>query len=125
MIEPVIERHTADADAKRAHVGEIGEALASGWMLLGENHLPLRAVQPLPQADTLLQDATNARRKTRVPTEHLTQDDDRAQGGFGLQHRHDLRLPDRQGIGTSAGRAIPPCVRATGDRHRAERRCSD
>ena len=51
MIEPVIERHTADADAKRARVGEIGESPGvPGGSLLGENHLPLGPCNPCAQA---------------------------------------------------------------------------
>src|SRR5260370_32688172 len=48
VIEPVIERHTGDADAATAHVGEIGQTQPTRRVLLPENDLLLGAVEPPP-----------------------------------------------------------------------------
>jgi hypothetical protein len=41
MIEPVIERHTGDADAVIAHVGEIGQPQPTRRMLPPEDNISL------------------------------------------------------------------------------------
>ena len=55
MIEPVIERHTSDADAVIAHVGEIGQSQPTRRMLLPEDDVLLSPIQRPPAADAPLQ----------------------------------------------------------------------
>jgi hypothetical protein len=43
VIEPVIERHTGDADTVIAHVGEIGQPQPTRQMVLPEDNVSLRA----------------------------------------------------------------------------------
>src|SRR6201993_2905895 len=59
VIEPVIERHTGDADAVIAHVGEIGKPQPSWRMLLPEDDVLLGPIQRPPGADAPLQRAAN------------------------------------------------------------------
>ena len=59
MIEPVIQRHTGDADAVIAHVGEIGKPQPARRMLLPEDDVLLGAVQRPPGTDAPLQRAAN------------------------------------------------------------------
>src|SRR5260370_6518187 len=51
VIEPVIERHTGDADAATAHVGEIGQTQPTRRVLLPEDDVLLGAVERPPGAD--------------------------------------------------------------------------
>ena len=72
-------------------------------MFLAEDHLPLRAVQRLPQADPALQRAAQNIGEPGVAALHLAQHGDRPQSRAGQQHRHDLALPILgQRIGTSS-----------------------
>src|ERR1700740_3477513 len=48
VIEAVIERHAGDADAKIAHIGEIGQPQPPGRMLLPEDDIPIGAVERPP-----------------------------------------------------------------------------
>src|SRR6266481_3158090 len=53
VIEPVIQRHTGDADAVIAHVGEIGKPQPARRMLLPEDDVLLGPVQRPPGTDAL------------------------------------------------------------------------
>ncbi len=63
VVEPVREPRAADADAQPARVSEVGQALASRWMLLAEDHFALGAMQRLPEPDAALQRAAGVGRK--------------------------------------------------------------
>ena len=103
VVEPMIQRHAGDGDAKRRRIGEIRQALLTRRMFLAEDHLPLRAVQRLPQADPALQRAAQNIGEPSVAALHLAQHGDRPQSRAGQQHRHDLALPILgQRIGTSS-----------------------
>ncbi len=52
---PVIEWLAGDADAEIAHVGEVGEPLLSGDLVLAEDDLTVSAVFGPPAADPALQ----------------------------------------------------------------------
>ena len=102
MVEPVREWLARDGHAKFGGGGEVGQALPSGRVLLAEDHVALGAVQRLPVADAPLQRAAHARRQVGVAAEHLLEQGDRAKPGSGLQHGHDLGVPDRrEGIGAA------------------------
>src|SRR5438552_15604067 len=55
VIEPVIERHTGDADAVIIHLGEIGQPQPTRRMLLPEDDVPLGSVKRPPGADAPFQ----------------------------------------------------------------------
>ena len=79
-------------------------------MFLAEDHLPLRAVQRLPQADPALQRAAQNIGEPGVAALHLAQHGDRPQSGAGQQHRHDLALPySASGSGRRRPRGVRFC----------------
>ena len=43
VIEPVIERHTSDADTVIAHVGEIGQPETTRWMIRADDSVIARS----------------------------------------------------------------------------------
>ena len=51
VIEPVNERHTGDADAVIAHLGEIGQTQPTWGVLLPEDDVSLSPVERPPGAD--------------------------------------------------------------------------
>ena len=55
MIEPVINRHTGDADAVIAHVGEIRQPQPTRRVLLPEDDVSLGPVKRPPDADAPFQ----------------------------------------------------------------------
>ncbi len=101
MIEPVIERHTSDADAEIAHVGEIRQPQSARRVILAKDDVAVIAVQRPPGADATLKGAADAWADLRVTATDLVKNGDRSQAGSTLQQRHDLAVPDR-------GQRIPP-----------------
>jgi hypothetical protein len=78
-------------------------------MRLREDHVALATVLRPPIADTPLQGSAHAGGDLRVATPDLFIDGDRAQIGRGLDHRHDLFLPNalkRIGTPASSGRLL-------------------
>ena len=59
MIQPVIERHTGDADTTVGHPGEVGQAKPAGRMLLPEDYILLGAMERSPGSDAPLQRAAD------------------------------------------------------------------
>ena len=124
VVEPMIERHAGDGDAKRRGIGEIRQALLTRRMLLAEDHLALRAMQRLPQADPPLQRAAQiigepAWRRCISRSTVIGR-----RPGTGQQHRHDLAAPNTLPADRDAdARAASASGRAFGDRHRAAHRC--
>ena len=94
MIEPVIERCARDGDVKGGHIGEIRKPKPARRMRLREDHIPFWAMLRPPFADTPLQGAAYARGDLRVTPVDLFVDGNRAQIRRGLNHRHDLLLPN-------------------------------
>ena len=109
MIEPVLERLAGDADAKRGGLGEVGQPLPPRRMILAEDHLARRTGHRLPVADPPLQRAADADREVGMATAQLLEQRHRPQARGGLQHRHDLAVPDRgQRVGPAPAAGCRP-----------------
>jgi hypothetical protein len=65
------ERLTGNADAKITHVGEVGQAQPTGYLLLAEDHVLLGAVERLPHAYAPLQCPAHLAIEIGMPTDHL------------------------------------------------------
>src|SRR5580704_13516235 len=81
VIEPVIQRHTGDADAVIAHLGEIGKPQPSWRMLLPEDDVLLGPVQRPPAADAPLERAANTGADLRMAAPDLVEYGHRPQPG--------------------------------------------
>src|ERR1700737_5216563 len=93
VIEPVIERHTGDADAVIAHVGEIGQPQPTRRMLLPEDDVLLGPVQRPPGADASLQGAADTGVNLGMAALDLVENGHRPQAWRTLQQRHHLAVP--------------------------------
>src|SRR5215472_15412655 len=103
VIEPVIQRHTGDADAVIAHVGEIGKPHPARRVLLPEDDVLLGPVQCPPGTDAPLQRAANTDADLGMATPNLVENRYRPQAWGALQQRHDLAVPNlSQRIATAA-----------------------
>jgi hypothetical protein len=103
VIEPVIQRHTGDADAVIAHVGEIGKPHPARRVLLPEDDVLLGPVQCPPGTDAPLQGAANTDADLGMATPDLVENGHRPQAWGALQQRHYLAVPNlRQRIAPSA-----------------------
>src|SRR3954449_6433482 len=71
VIEPVIERHTGDADAVIAHIGEIGQPQPTRQVLLSKDDVPLGPVERPPGADAPLQGTADTDADLGVATSDL------------------------------------------------------
>jgi len=94
VIEPVIERLAGNRDAKRARVGEVGEAEAAGRVLLAEDHFLLRPRQSAPSPHAPLQRAPDIGIEIEMAAAKLLQHRDRANARRRFEDRHDLALPN-------------------------------
>lgn len=79
VIEPMVERGAANGHAELRGISEIRQGLLTGWVFLAKDHLPLRAVQRLPQANPPLQGAAEIAGERRMPPLHLDHHGDRPQ----------------------------------------------
>src|SRR5947208_5245282 len=95
VIEPVIERHTGDADAVIAHVSEIGQPQPTRRVLLPEDDVPLGPVQRPPGADAPLQRAADTGADLGMAAPDLVENGDRPQARNALEQRHYLAIPNR------------------------------
>src|SRR5438552_11930422 len=103
VIEPVIQRHTGDADAVIAHVGEIGKPHPARRVLLPEDDVLLGPVQRPPGTDAPLQGAANTDADLGMATPDLVENAHRPQAWGALQQRHYFAVPNlSQRIATSA-----------------------
>src|SRR5438477_4758134 len=102
VIEPVFERHTGDADAAIAHVGEIGQPQPARRMLLPEDDVLLGPVQRPPGADATLQRAADTGADLGMAAPDLVENSDRPQARNALEQRHHLAIPNR------CQRILPP-----------------
>ncbi len=94
VVEAVFERHACDGNAEVARIGEVGQALLPGRVVLAEDYLPLGPMQRLLLADAALEGATDAGVEVGMTPQHLLEHGDGAQARGGLQHGDDLGLPD-------------------------------
>ena len=95
MVEPVIERHTGDADAMIAHVGKIGQPEPARRVVLPEDDVLLGAIERAPGTNAPLQSAAHAGADLRVAAPDLVENGDRPQARRALQQRHYFAVPDR------------------------------
>src|ERR1700731_1483790 len=95
VIEPVIERHTGDADAVIAHLGEIGQPQLTRRVLLTEDDVPLGPVERPPAADAPLQGTADTDADLGMAASDLVKNGDLPQARGALQQRHHVPLPDR------------------------------
>ncbi len=103
VIEPVIERHTSDADAVIAHVGEIGQSQPTRRMLLPEDDVLLGPIQRPPAADAPLQGTADTEAYLGMVAPDLVKNGHWPQAWCALQQRHHLAIPNlSQRIATSA-----------------------
>src|SRR6202051_4586179 len=109
VIESVIQRHTGDADAVIAHVGEIGKPQPARPVLLPEDDVLLGPVQRPLGTDAPLQGAANTDADLGMATPDLVENGHRPQAWGSLQQRHYLAVPNlRQGLRARAAAAHPP-----------------
>src|SRR2546423_5164823 len=103
VMEPGFERHTGDADAAIAHVGEIGQPQPARRMLLPEDDVLLGPVQRPPGADATLQRAADTGADLGMAAPDLVENSDRPQARNALEQRHYyLAIPNR------CQRILPP-----------------
>ena len=95
VVEPVLERLAGDADAERGGLGEVGQPLPPRRMVLAEDDLACRAGHRLPVAEPALQRAADADGEVGMAAAQFLEQRHRPQTRGGLQHRHDLAVPDR------------------------------
>src|SRR5262249_46106614 len=93
VIEPVIERHTPDANAMIAHVGEIGQPEPTRRMLLPEDDVLLTVECP-PAADAPLQGTADADADLGMAAPDLVEHRHWPQARCALQQRHHLAVPN-------------------------------
>ena len=60
MVQQMRQRRTGDGEAEVAGGGEVGQAEATGWIPLGEDHLLCGAMQGAPPAHAALKGAAHA-----------------------------------------------------------------
>ena len=103
VIEPVIERHTGDADAVIAHLGEIGQPQLTRRVFLTEDDVPLGPVERPPAADAPLQGTADTDADLGMAASDLVKNGDWPQARGALQQGHYLTVPNHgQRIATSA-----------------------
>src|ERR1700750_180547 len=90
MINPVIERHTGDADAVIAHVGEIGKPHPARRVLLPEDDVLLGPVHRPPGPDARLQGAADTGADLGMAAPDLVE-----------------KWPPAAGLGRSSTKALP------------------
>ena len=104
VIQQMRQRHTADSDAEVSGGGEIGQAEATGWIPLGEDHLLFGAVQGAPPAHAALKGAAHAGRELWIAAAQLVEDGHRAQSRGLDQQRHHFFIEDAvQRVAAAAG----------------------
>ena len=123
VIEPVIERHTGDADAVIAHVGEIGKPQPARRMLLPEDDVLLGPVQRPPGTDAPLQRAADAGADLGMAAPDLVENGDRPQARGALAATAPPRCPKPRPADPAAGaRAALSSAKEAGGPARCDRR---
>src|ERR1700676_580982 len=85
---------TDDSDAEYARVGEVGQPTPAGFVLLTEDHIPLRPGQRSPVAHAPFQRAPNAGVDFWMTPPDLVEHRNGPNAGSRLQDRHDLAVPN-------------------------------
>ena len=111
VVQAVLEHDACHRDAQVAHLREVGQSHAAGFVRLPENHLSVLPVQRAPGPDAALERAANARGELRVTAPQLVEYRHRPNAGRGLQQRDDLGVED---VGERVGSA--PLARRLLDR---------
>ena len=94
VVQPVIQRHAQHGDAQVAHLGEVGQAHAPGFVGLAEHHLLFLAMQRAPGPNAAFERPTNARIELRVTPPQLVEYGDRPDAWRRQEQRDDLGLED-------------------------------
>ena len=104
MVQQMLEERAADGDAEVLGGGEVGQALATGWMRLGEDDLLFGAMQGTPLAHAALEGAAHAGREQPMAAAQLVEDGHRLQIRGLDEQRHDFFIEDvGQRVGATAG----------------------
>ena len=93
VISRQIEKLAGDGDARIVRFGEVRQSHPTRRMLLAKDHLPSRAVHRPPSPDAPLEGPPCSGAQVRMPAAD-PEDSDRSQSGSGLEHGHDLTVPD-------------------------------
>ena len=96
MVEAVIERPACDRHPEMAHLGEIRQPEAAGFMDLPEHDLLYRPMEGAPSPNPTLQGPAHPVAKLRVASQHLFKHGNRAQAGRRLDHWDDLAIPNQR-----------------------------
>ena len=94
VIQQMLKRRAGDGDAEVAGGGEVGQAEATGWIPLGEDHLLFGAMQGTPPAHAPLQGAAHAGRELGIAAAQFFEDGHRTQSRTLDQQRHHFFLED-------------------------------
>ena len=98
------QRRAADGDAEVTGGGEVGQAEATGWMRLGEDHLLCGAMQGAPAAHAALKGAAHAGWELWIAAAQLVEDGHRAQSrGLDQQRDHFFIEDAVQRVAAAAG----------------------
>ena len=79
VIQQMRQGHTGDGDAEVSGGGEVGQAEATGWIPLGEDHLLFGPMQGAPPAHAPLQGAAHAGRELWIAAAQFFEDGHRTQ----------------------------------------------
>jgi hypothetical protein len=93
VIEPMLQHDAGDGDAELTRVGEVGEAEATGFMLLPEDHILLGSGQRSPRPHASFQRAADAWADLGMAPSHLSEYADGPDTWFCLQDRQNLGAP--------------------------------
>ena len=104
MIPEMRQGRTGDGDAEVSGGGEVGQAEATGWIPLGEDHLLFGAMQGAPPAHAALKGAAHAGWELWIAAAQLVEDGHRAQSRGLDQQRHHFFIEDAgQRVAAAAG----------------------
>lgn len=95
MIQAMFQRDTGHGDIQAAHLGEVGQAEATGLVYLTEHDVTLLAMECAPVANTSLQCSAHVAREVVTAPNHLVQYGHGPDTRRGLQQRDDLGVKDR------------------------------
>ena len=96
VIKPMIKSFARDRDAEAAGVGEVGEPLPPGLILLAEDHLLLRPVNGAPSLYAAPQRAPYVAAEIGMAPGQFLKHADHPYPRRGFQDRHDLGVPIRR-----------------------------
>ena len=104
MVQKMRQRRAGDGDAEVSGGGEVGQAEATGWIPLGEDHLLFGAMQGTPAAHAALKGAAHAGWELWIAAAQFVEDGHRAQRrGLDQQRDHFFIEDAAQRVGTAPG----------------------